>query len=169
MSHPAAAPAEPVWPGRRRAEAPTRLVLPVSAAPHTRSENRSALAVPDDANSLVPSVWPDSAQRNKHGVLQVGGISVTTLREKFGTPLYVLDEDEVRQAARRTLAAFRAAAAAHGTQARIYYAGKAFLSTEMVRWVTEEGLAVDVCTGGELAVALAAGADPALQENGTCT
>ena len=65
------------------------------------------------------------------------------------------------QTARRTLAAFRAAAAAHGTQARVYYAGKAFLSTEMVRWVTEEGLAVDVCTGGELAVALAAGADPA--------
>ncbi len=117
--------------------------------------------MPDDANSLVPSVWPDSAQRNKHGVLQVGGIAVTTLREKFGTPLYVLDEDEVRATARRTLAAFRAAAAAHGTQARVYYAGKAFLSTEMVRWVTEEGLAVDVCTGGELAVALAAGADPA--------
>ena len=46
-------------------------------------------------------------------------------------------------------------------QARVYYAGKAFLSTEVVRWVTEEGLAVDVCTGGELAVALAAGADPA--------
>ena len=46
-------------------------------------------------------------------------------------------------------------------KARVYYAGKAFLCTEVVRWVSEEGLAVDVCTGGELAVALAAGADPA--------
>ena len=46
-------------------------------------------------------------------------------------------------------------------QARVYYAGKAFLSTEVVRWVTDEGLAVDVATGGELAVALAAGAEPA--------
>ncbi|MFX6258676.1 diaminopimelate decarboxylase, partial [Acinetobacter baumannii] len=44
---------------------------------------------------------------------------------------------------------------------RVYYAGKAFLSTEVVRWVTEEGLAVDVCTRGELEVALAGGADPA--------
>ena len=43
----------------------------------------------------------------------------------------------------------------------VYYAGKAFLSTEVVRWVTDEGLAVDVATGGELAVALAAGAEPA--------
>ena len=73
----------------------------------------------------------------------------------------MIDEDEVRAHARRALDAFRAAAALHGVQARVYYAGKAFLSTEIVRWVTEEGLAVDVCTGGELAVALAAGADPA--------
>ena len=85
---------------------------------------------------------------------------LTALRERFGTPLYVIDEDEVRAHARRALDAFRAAAALHGVQARVYYAGKAFLSSEIVRWVTEEGLAVDVCSGGELAVALAAGADP---------
>src|SRR5690606_33399902 len=71
------------------------------------------------------------------------------------------DEEGVRTAARRALDAFRAAAALHGVQARVYYAGKAFLSTEVVRWVTEEGLAIDVCSGGELAVALAGGADPA--------
>jgi diaminopimelate decarboxylase len=105
-------------------------------------------------------VWPDAADRDEHGVLRLGGIPATTLRERFGTPLYVLDEDEVRARARRTLAAFRTAAAAHDVQARVYYAGKAFLSTEVVHWVTDEGLAVDVCTGGELAVALAAGADP---------
>ncbi|TDN88508.1 diaminopimelate decarboxylase [Microbacterium sp. BK668] len=118
-------------------------------------------AAPDDANDLPASVWPEAAERDEHGVLVLGGIRATALRERFGTPLYVLDEDEVRRAARRTLAAFRSAAGAHGAQARVYYAGKAFLSTEVVRWVMEEGFAVDVCTGGELAVALAAGADPA--------
>ncbi|MEZ3159923.1 diaminopimelate decarboxylase [Microbacterium sp. BWT-B31] len=119
------------------------------------------LAVPSDPNGLVPAVWPESAVRDEHGVLEIGGVAVTELRERFGTPLYVLDEDAVRQTARRTLDAFRAAAALRGAQARVYYAGKAFLSTEVVRWVTEEGLAVDVCSVGELAVALAAGADPA--------
>lgn len=67
----------------------------------------------------------------------------------------------MRARAREVREAFAAATARHGVQARVYYAGKAFLSTEVVRWVTQEGLAVDVATGGELAVALAAGADPA--------
>jgi diaminopimelate decarboxylase len=98
--------------------------------------------------------------RDRDGVLLLGGIPVTELRNRFGTPLLTVDEDEVRTNARRALDAFRGAAALHGVQARVYYAGKAFLSAEIVRWVTDEGLAVDVCTGGELAVALAAGADP---------
>ena len=109
--------------------------------------------MPSDANDLVAAVWPPSAGRDDAGVLQVAGVSVAELRERFGTPLYVLDEDEVRARARRVRAAFEDATARHGIQARVYYAGKAFLSTEVVRWVTEEGLAVDVATGGELAVA----------------
>ncbi|WP_341800391.1 diaminopimelate decarboxylase [Microbacterium ulmi] len=134
----------------------------MSAAPPSSSTAvPSWLEAPADANALVPSVWPASAVRDRHGLLEVGGVPVTELRERFGTPLYVLDEDEVRAHARRALDAFRAAAGLHGVQARVYYAGKAFLSTEVVRWVAEEGLAIDVCTGGELAVALAAGADPA--------
>ncbi len=119
------------------------------------------LVVPGDANALDAAVWPPSAARDAHGVVSIGGVPATALRERFGTPLYVLDEQAVRARARRVLAAFRAAAAEHGVQARVYYAGKAFLSTEIVRWVTAEGLAVDVATGGELAVVLAAGADPA--------
>jgi diaminopimelate decarboxylase len=132
----------------------------VSADPHTRSVAPAWLQRPAQANGLAPAVWPETAERGADGVLELGGIRATTLRERFGTPLYVVDEDEVRRTARRTLEAFRAAAALHGAQARVYYAGKAFLTTEVVRWVTEEGLAVDVCSGGELAVALAAGADP---------
>ncbi|WP_054684486.1 diaminopimelate decarboxylase [Microbacterium sp. No. 7] len=121
----------------------------------------AARAVPDDVNALAPQVWPEGAARDDNGVLHVAGVAVTELRERFGTPLYVLDEEAVRARAREVLTAFRDAAARHGVQARVYYAGKAFLSTEVVRWVTDEGLAVDVATGGELAVALAAGADPA--------
>ena len=119
------------------------------------------LTAPDDANALAAAVWPPSAVRDDSGGLAIGGVAASTLRERFGTPLYVLDEDAVRARAREVKAAFDAAAARHGIQARVYYAGKAFLSTEVVRWVTGEGLAVDVATGGELAVALAAGADPA--------
>lgn len=138
----------------------TRLVLTVSA-----SENRAPvpewLVAPDDANALVAAVWPASAHRDDHGALSIGGVGVAELRERFGTPLYVLDEPEVRARARAVREAFTAATGRHGVQARVYYAGKAFLSTEVVRWVTSEGLAVDVATGGELAIALAAGADPA--------
>jgi diaminopimelate decarboxylase len=119
------------------------------------------LSAPADVNALVEKVWPADAARNADGVVAVGGVSVTELAERFGTPLYVLDETAVRARAREVVDAFSSAAARHGAQARVYYAGKAFLSTEVVRWVTAEGMAVDVATGGELAVALAGGADPA--------
>jgi len=118
------------------------------------------LSEPADANALAPLVWPPSASRDADGQLRIAGVAASELRARFGTPLYVLDEDAVRSRAREVRDAFSSAAARHGVQARVYYAGKAFLSTEVVRWVSEEGLAVDVATGGELAVALAAGADP---------
>lgn len=117
--------------------------------------------MPDDANALASAVWPGSADRDDEGVLRIGGVPVTELRARYGTPLYVLDEPGVRARARRVREAFDTAASRHGVRARVYYASKAFLSTEVVRWVTAEGLAVDVATGGELAVALAAGASGA--------
>ncbi|MFF2496119.1 diaminopimelate decarboxylase [Agromyces sp. NPDC058064] len=120
----------------------------------------SGPAVPDDVNGLVPLVWPDSAHRDDAGRLVLGGLDATSLAARFGTPLYVVDEAEARGRARRTREAFEAAARAAGTDVTVYYAGKAFLSGAVVRWVLDEGLAVDVCTGGELAVALGAGADP---------
>lgn len=119
------------------------------------------LVVPDDVNDLVPAIWPASACRDSSGQLQLGGVAVSELVRVHGTPLQVLDEAEVRRRAATFVAAFDAAARAHGTQARVYYAGKAVLNTSIVRWVLEEGLGVDVCTGGELEVALAAGADAA--------
>ncbi|GAA2854061.1 diaminopimelate decarboxylase [Microbacterium arabinogalactanolyticum] len=117
------------------------------------------LVVPEDANDLVPAIWPASAHRDADGELIVGGVPAGLLARTYGTPLQVLDEGEVRRRAAAIRSAFDAAAEAHGTTARVYYAGKALLNTSVVRWVTEEGLNVDVCTGGELEVALAGGAD----------
>ena len=119
------------------------------------------LVVPEDANDLAPGVWPASATREADGVLDIAGVSATDLARTYGTPLLVLDEDEVRGRARRFRVAFERAAADNDTTVQIYYAGKAFLSTTVARWMVDEGLRIDVCTGGELAVALAAGVAPA--------
>ena len=116
---------------------------------------------PDDANALPAHVWPASAARDADGALTIGGVSARELADRFGTPLYVIDEADARSRAARTRAAFGAALAPHASTATVYYAGKAFLCTEVVRWMLAEGLNIDVASGGELAVALAAGADPA--------
>ncbi|GGM47349.1 diaminopimelate decarboxylase [Microbacterium saperdae] len=119
------------------------------------------LVEPDDANDLADGVWPASAIRDVDGALVLAGLSATALVQTYGTPLLVIDEDEVRTRARAFRSAFDRAAAEHGTTAQVYYAGKAFLCTTIARWVVDEGLRVDVCTGGELEVALAAGVAPA--------
>ncbi|SJN31672.1 Diaminopimelate decarboxylase [Microbacterium esteraromaticum] len=119
------------------------------------------LVAPDDVNDLVPAVWPASIERGADGEMIIGGVSADELVRAYGTPVQVIDEGEVRRRASTLRRAFESAAAGQGTTARIYYAGKALLNTSIVRWVTSEGLNVDVCTGGELEVALAAGADAA--------
>jgi diaminopimelate decarboxylase len=116
------------------------------------------LVPPRDANALAPEVWPQNAARTASGALSIAGVDALELAREFGTPLYVIDEDDVRSRARRFREAFAEAFSAPVT---VYYAGKAFLSTEIARWVTAEGLSVDVCSAGELAVAVAAGVDPA--------
>ena len=109
-------------------------------------------APPADLNALHPGIWPRSARRSG-GVLTIGGMDVRDLAAEFGTPLYVCDEADVRSRCREYLEAF-------GPQARVFYAAKAFCSRAMLRWVTSEGLGIDVCTGGELEIALAAGVPP---------
>lgn len=133
----------------------------MSAHPTSTPPVPAWLDVPSDPNDLVDGVWPTDAARDADGKLVIGGVAASALARDYGTPLYVLDESEVRAHALRAREAFASAAARHGVAARVYYAGKAFLSTEVVRWVTDAGLAVDVASGGELAVALAAGVDPA--------
>jgi diaminopimelate decarboxylase len=97
---------------------------------------------------LVPSLWSRTATK-RDGVLEVGGVRLTDLVAEHGSPAYVLDEDDFRGRAR----AFREGFADWD----VFYAGKAFLCTEVARWVDQEGLSLDVCTGGELAVAERAG------------
>jgi diaminopimelate decarboxylase len=109
-------------------------------------------APPNDLNALHPAIWPRGARRDA-GVLILGGADVRALAAEFGTPLYVCDEDDVRSRCRDYTEAF-------GPQARVFYAAKAFCSRAVLRWVSAEGLGIDVCTGGELAVALSAGVPP---------
>jgi diaminopimelate decarboxylase len=111
------------------------------------------LRVPQDVNALVDRLWSSTVKRSPGGSLRVGGVDVRDLVADFGSPLYVLDETDFRQRA----AAFREAFADYD----VYYAAKAFCCSAVLRWAVEEGLRVDVCSGGELAVALRAGVDPA--------
>jgi diaminopimelate decarboxylase len=106
---------------------------------------------PEDLNALSPAVWPRGAAREQ-GVMTIGGIDVRDLAAEFGTPLYVHDEDDFRTRCREYKAAF------HGGE--VHYAGKAFLCRAVAKWIREEGLGLDVCSGGELAVALAADFPP---------
>ena len=118
------------------------------------------LRLPDDANALADGLWPATADRTPQGELSIGGCTASALAAEFGTPLYVVDETDARARAASLRAAFEAEFARIGTTVHIYYAGKAFLSTEIVRWMLAEGLNIDICSGGELAVALAAGTPP---------
>ncbi|GIG89388.1 diaminopimelate decarboxylase [Plantactinospora endophytica] len=107
------------------------------------------LRTPEDVNALVPQLWPRNVTRDADGALVVAGLGVRELAAEFGTPVYVLDEDDLRSRCRDFRAAF--------PDEDIYYAGKAFTCRAVVRIIAEEGLFLDVCSGGELAVALAAG------------
>jgi diaminopimelate decarboxylase len=119
------------------------------------------LALPADANVLEPTVWSANASRTADGVLQIAGLDVATLVAEYGTPVYVVDEADARGRAARVRESFDREFARVGSSAHVYYAGKAFLTIEVARWMIDAGLNIDVCSGGELAVALAAGVDPA--------
>ncbi len=118
----------------------------ISAPPETAGPR------PVDAgelDALAPSVWPRGAARSADGVMRIAGVDVRDLAATYGTPLFVVDESDFRSRAAEFATAFGAGA--------VHYAAKAFLSVEVARWVADEGLSLDVCSGGELAVALRAG------------
>jgi diaminopimelate decarboxylase len=89
---------------------------------------------------------------NKQGHLEIGGVDTIELASNFGTPLYVYDVALIRQRAR----GFKETFEKHGVKAQVAYASKAFSTIAMVQVVHEEGLSLDVVSGGELYTALAA-------------
>jgi diaminopimelate decarboxylase len=99
--------------------------------------------------ALSRRLLPDTADVGDDGWLTIGGCSVGDLAERFGTPLFVYDEEHLRARCREAVAAFG--------QGNAYYATKAFMCKAMARLAYDEGMHLDVATGGELHTALAAG------------
>ena len=115
------------------------------------------LPYPRDVNELLPQLWPASIGRDDRGALTVAGVDAVRIAREFGTPAYVMDEADFRARAHAFAIEFAAPFTELGCGLDVYYAGKAFLCTQVARWVAQEGLGLDVCTGGELAVAERAG------------
>jgi diaminopimelate decarboxylase len=105
----------------------------------------------------LQSLWSKNISING-GELYCSGISASTLAAEFKTPTFFLDEDDFRT---RALNWNTELSKAFGPQAgRVYYAAKAFICVEVARWIADLGIGIDVCTGGELAVALKGGIKP---------
>jgi diaminopimelate decarboxylase len=101
-------------------------------------------------------VYPLGSRVNERGHLEVGGCDVVEVAAEFGTPVYMYAEDDIRARARAYLDAFRARTA----DFEVLYASKAAPVTAIYRLCAEQGLSVDVASGGELHMALRAGLDP---------
>jgi diaminopimelate decarboxylase len=100
--------------------------------------------------ALAGNVWPRTAARSQAGPVTFAQVDARELAERYGTPLLVLDEADFRGRCRDFADSF-------GRADNVHYAGKAFLSGAVLRWLDSEGLGLDVCTSGELALALRTG------------
>jgi diaminopimelate decarboxylase len=98
-------------------------------------------------------IWPVTARRAADGALHIGDVSLGDLAREYGTPLYVFDVATIREQCRRYTQALSKA----WPHARVVYAGKAWLSHALLQIVRDEGLWLDVVSGGELAFAIACG------------
>src|SRR5579864_1281265 len=112
-------------------------------------EEQSDQAVPAAADAPLPvQLLPDGARLDASGRLSIAGVALLDLCRNIGTPVFVYDEEHIRRRCREAVAAWDGGVA---------YASKAFLCRAMARLAHEEGMAIDVSTGGELHVALSAG------------
>ena len=100
-------------------------------------------------SAIAKHLLPDTAVIGADGVMSIGGCSLIDVAKQFGTPVFVYDEEHLRARCHEAVAAF-------GEQ-RVIYATKAFFTTAMAKLAHDEGLLLDVATGGELFVALHAG------------
>lgn len=107
------------------------------------------LVPPSDVNALLPKLWSRTAHRNDDGELMIGGLTAAQIVAQTNSPVYVLDEHDLRSRVREYRDAF------HGWN--LYYASKAFTCRGMARLLAEEGIGMDVASLGELEVALAGG------------
>lgn len=119
---------------------------------------RTIAALPPSRWAIAQSMgrrmlWPETTRRDDQGRIEVGGVALTDLAARFGTPLYVFDEATLRGRARRIVQAMTAVY----PKTRVFYAGKAFLSPALVKILHSEGLSLDVVSGGELFGGLLAG------------
>ena len=115
------------------------------------------LPVPPDAATLDPVVFTSQYARDASGCVTVDGVPVTELARRHGSPAYVVSERTFRSRARGFREAFERALSPLGVDVAVYYASKALLTSAVARWALAEGLSIDTASGGELAVALAAG------------
>ena len=115
------------------------------------------LSRPQDANALHAGVWPESVQRLESGELAVGGVTATDLVATYGSPLYVVDEAELVRRAEQFRDIVTRACERNETAGSVYYASKSLITGHVAQWVSGAGLGFDVASGGEMAVALAAG------------
>jgi diaminopimelate decarboxylase len=104
------------------------------------------------APHLDRAIWPLSSDVDELGRLRVGGVAATELAAEFGTPTYVVDEEDFRARIR----CYRAALPG----VEVIYAGRALLSAAVAGWAAAEGAGVEVCSGGELVTALTGGVPP---------
>ncbi|ARU45963.1 diaminopimelate decarboxylase [Corynebacterium silvaticum] len=100
-------------------------------------------------NALPSHVWPKGARREANGEVSVAGVSLSDVAEQYGTPVFVVGEDDFRNRCRDMAAAF-------GGAEKVHYASKAFLTRRIAKWVEEEGLNLDIASLGEFQVALSA-------------
>lgn len=123
------------------------------AAPTSHAEPTA-----DDASGAVAGspAYPIGSRVNDAGNLEIGGCDAVELAREFGTPAYVYAPDDIRARARSYLGAFRS----HGVEHEVVYASKAAPITAVLEILADEGLGVDVASGGELHAALGAGFAP---------
>lgn len=117
----------------------------------------AAVPTTDEAGAELLGLFPPGSRLDADGELVVGGCRLADLAAAWGTPLYVLDDQAVREQVRR----FRHALELSWPNARMVWASKSFPCTAVYRLMAAEGIGVDVAGGGELVMALAGGVDPA--------
>ncbi|MGW2229086.1 diaminopimelate decarboxylase [Streptomyces formicae] len=145
---------EPVAPDPVGDLSPSEPATEPATEPPSKTSSEHASGSVSGTSSDCPSdeelsIWPASTTPLARGDLSVGGVPVTEVAERFGTPAYLLDEGEVRARCRAYLRAF--------PEAEVLYAAKAFLCRAMAHWMDEEGLGLDVCSAGELELAVTTG------------